>query len=146
MALFRSSQFSLLHRVGTQVFIGVLLALSLFIAIPRGADAVQATLAWTANQEGDLAGYKVYYGNQSGKYTANLDVGNVTTYTVANLPDGNYYYFALTAYNTGGSESGFSQEVSTNPLSANASAANASAAGLRTPVRAAEAAAAAALS
>jgi hypothetical protein len=76
------------------------------------------TLSWdapTTNADGtpltDLAGYKVYYGTPSRNYSQNIDVGNVTTYTVDNLTEGLTYYFAVTAYDTGGNESGFSNEA-----------------------------------
>jgi len=78
-----------------------------------------ATLSWdapTTNADGtlltDLAGYKVYYGNFSGNYSQNMNVDNVTTYTVNNLTDGLTYYFAVTAYDTSGNESGYSNELS----------------------------------
>ncbi len=76
------------------------------------------TLSWdppTTNTDGtpltDLAGYRVYYGNSPGSYSYSIDVGNVTTFTLSNLTSGTYY-FAVTAYNSSGIESGFSNEVS----------------------------------
>jgi hypothetical protein len=74
--------------------------------------AAQATLAWNPNTETDLAGYKIHYGTASGSYTVHLDVHNVTTYTVTGLTDGQTYYFAASAYNASGSESGYSNQVS----------------------------------
>ena len=78
-----------------------------------------ATLAWdapTTNADGtpltDLAGFKIYYGASSGNYSQNINVGNVTTYTVDNLTEGLTYYFATTAYDTAGNESKYSNEVS----------------------------------
>lgn len=76
------------------------------------ARAQQVTLAWDANTESDLAGYKVHYGTNSRTYTTTLDVRNVTTVTVAGLSAGQTYYFAATAYNASGSQSGYSNEVS----------------------------------
>jgi uncharacterized protein YfaP (DUF2135 family) len=77
-----------------------------------------ATLAWdapTTNTDGtpltDIAGYKIYYGTVSGKYSHLLDVGNVTTYKVENLTVGTTYFFVVTDYNTSGTESVFSNEV-----------------------------------
>lgn len=82
-----------------------------------------ATLSWeapTTNADGtaltDLAGYKVYYGKASGAYTEIKDVGPTDTpgtpeYTVADLESGSHYYFAITAYDTSGNESNFSEEV-----------------------------------
>jgi len=72
------------------------------------ALAAQATLAWDANTESDLAGYKVHYGTVSGSYSVHTDVHNVTTSTVA----GQTYYFAVTAYNASGNESGCFNQVS----------------------------------
>jgi len=78
-----------------------------------------ATLAWTApttNSDGtaftDLAGYKVHYGTASGSYPKSIDVGNVTTYEVTDLPNGFTYYFVVSAYNQAGVEGELSDEVS----------------------------------
>src|SRR2546428_9741483 len=79
---------------------------------PALSSAAQVTLAWDANTEPDLAGYKLYYGNSSGSYQFSVDVGNVTSYTLSGLLEGQTYYFAATAYNLSLAESGFSNEVS----------------------------------
>jgi len=71
-----------------------------------------ATLTWNADTSTNLAGYKVYLGTASGVYNSSFSVGNVTSYTVPNLTVGNTYFFAVTAYNGSGIESGFSNEVS----------------------------------
>jgi hypothetical protein len=76
------------------------------------ARASDVTLMWDANTETALTGYKVYYGAASGSYSQTIDVGNVTTFTVTGLGVG-VYFFAVTAYNTLGLESGFSNEVFT---------------------------------
>jgi chitinase len=80
--------------------------------IASNALAAQATLAWDPNTESDLAGYKVHYGTASGSYTVHTDVHNVTTYTVTGLTAGQTYYFAATAYDASGNESGYSNPVS----------------------------------
>jgi len=81
--------------------------------------AAQTTLAWnqpSTNEDGtplqDLAGYRIYYGLTSKTYTQTIDVGNTTSHVMSNLLDGVTYYFAVTAYNSVGSESGYSNEVS----------------------------------
>jgi len=84
------------------------------VALCLGAGPIRAadmTLAWDANTETNLGGYKVYYGSASRAYGAPIDVGKVTTYTVTGLGTGTYY-FAVTAYDTSGNESGYSNEVS----------------------------------
>ena len=91
------------------MFFSVLL-LALLISV--WARAEQATLAWDANTESDLAGYKIHYGTASNSYSVHIDVNNVTTYTVAGLTAGQTYYFAATAYDASGNESGYSNSVS----------------------------------
>ncbi len=71
----------------------------------------QATLYWDPNTEGNLAGYKVYYGLSSGNYETIVDVGNQTNYPLPYLLLGNTYFFAVTAYDVDGNESGFSNET-----------------------------------
>src|SRR2546422_1973187 len=79
---------------------------------PALSSAALVALAWDANTDPDLAGYKLYYGLSSGSYQLSVDVGNQTSYTLSGLLEGQIYYFAATAYNLSGSESGFSNEVS----------------------------------
>jgi hypothetical protein len=67
-----------------------------------------------------LAGYRLHYGNRSRDYTQTIDVGNVTNAPVSGLQAGVTYFFAVTAYGTGGLESVFSNEVSYQvPLATN---------------------------
>ena len=82
---------------------------TLLLLTPLSSSAV---LNWAANTETDLAGYKVYAGTASGSYSTTVDVGNVTTFKLINLLQGHTYYFAITAYDTAGNESGYSNEVS----------------------------------
>ena len=90
--------------------------LTVLVASP--AIAGEAVLSWdppTTNTDGswltDLGGYRLYYGTASGNYGSVIDAGNVITHTVTELSGGTYY-FAVTAYDTSGNESGFSNEVS----------------------------------
>ena len=76
---------------------------------PEGGEEV--TLQWDPNQESDLAGYKIYYGIESGIYKRVVDVGNTKISTISNLASGETYYFVATAYNLMGYESGFSAEI-----------------------------------
>lgn len=70
------------------------------------------TLAWDANTEPDLAGYKIHYGLSSGNYPNTIDVKNVNQYTVQDLTPGTTYYFAATAYDDSDNQSAYSIELS----------------------------------
>jgi Divergent InlB B-repeat domain/Fibronectin type III domain len=85
------------------------------LTLATAGYSAQVSLAWDPNGEPDLSGYTLYYGTSSGNYTDSVWLGLVTSYTVTNLSDGVAYYFALTASNSGGLVSGFSNEVSYNP-------------------------------
>ncbi|MHB8108962.1 MAG: InlB B-repeat-containing protein [Syntrophorhabdaceae bacterium] len=81
-----------------------------FFLSAHNAAAANVSLAWDA--AAGVAGYKVYYGTSSRNYTASVNVGNTTTRTVSSLTDGTKYYFSVTAYNSSGVESPYSNEVS----------------------------------
>ena len=98
------------------VFFSVLL-LALLISV--WARAEQVTLAWDANTEPDLAGYRVHYGTASGSYTTCVDLHKVTTSSIGTLAAGQTYYFVVTAYDASGNESGYSNQVSYSVAAAN---------------------------
>ncbi|MEW5801617.1 MAG: Ig-like domain-containing protein [bacterium] len=79
-------------------------------------DESSLTLSWSPNSEPDLAGYKVYYGLETGTYSNFFDVGNTTTYTLHGLRAGVTYYFVVVAYDTAGNESAYSEERWEIPL------------------------------
>ena len=89
----------------------ILFILSLFISIPAvffgswDVNAEQVTLAWDANTEANLAGYRIHLGTAVQAYNTTIDVGNQTRFTVTNLSRGTTYFFSVTAYNTQGQES-----------------------------------------
>ena len=79
-----------------------------------------ATLSWTpptTNTDGspltNLAGYKIYWGTAPGSYPSSVTVNNagISSYVVGNLVP-NTYYFAVTAFNTAGTESVLSNSAS----------------------------------
>jgi hypothetical protein len=65
-----------------------------------------------------------YQGTSSRDYDVTLDVGNWKSVTIADLEDGEAYYFAVTAYDLENNESGYSNEVAIN--SSNQSTTNSS--------------------
>jgi hypothetical protein len=98
-------------------------AFAITVAPPGGASSAPGaiTLSWdapTENSNGtpltDLTGYVVHYGSASKTYSDTIEVSNpgLTTYVVQNLPSGQYY-FAVSAYNSSGTQSALSAEVAT---------------------------------
>jgi hypothetical protein len=81
-------------------------------------------LSWdTATDNVGVKGYKIFYGANSvtddnASYTEGpVDVGNVISYEVDGLTNGNAYFFAVTAYDAAGNESEFySNEASATPM------------------------------
>jgi hypothetical protein len=69
-------------------------------------------LTWDASA-GTVTGYRIYYGTSSGAYSGMEETGNVTQYSLSNLPllVKTTYYFVVKAYNSAG-ESEPSNEVS----------------------------------
>ena len=93
-----------------------LMVLSIILAAailcPFQVFAAAVEVSWSGNSETDLAGYKIYYGIQSGTYTSTINAGKVTTATINNLETGKTYYVAMSAYDTSDNESVKSAEVS----------------------------------
>lgn len=115
----------LIARIGVRRFTGkkhphpvhpgivIVFALGLALQLFSGeAYAAQVTLAWNANTDSDLQAYKVYSGTASRTYSCNTNVGKSTTCTISDLTAGRTYYFSVTALDTAGNESGYSNEVS----------------------------------
>jgi fibronectin type 3 domain-containing protein len=73
-------------------------------------------LQWVANGEADLWGYNLYVGTSSGAYGTPLNLGDRTSFQVDGLVNGTEYFFALTAYDSSGNESGYSAEVTAVPV------------------------------
>ena len=71
-------------------------------------------LEWNTVPEQNVNGYRVYYGTASRTYLQPVGQGVVSTgtsYTVTGLAGSRRYFFAVTATNTLGKESGFSDEI-----------------------------------
>jgi hypothetical protein len=63
----------------------------------------------------DLSGYRLYYGTTPGNYLQaygqGISVGKNTSYTLMGLSGRTRYYFAVTAFDTSGKESNYSNEA-----------------------------------
>jgi len=93
------------------------------------SSAAEVTLAWDANTEPDLTGYKIhydtspgnpYYGMRADQGTSpitvlieDLDDQHNPEFTLTGLDDNEDYYFALTAFDNENLESSYSNEAST---------------------------------
>jgi len=102
-------------------FFALLLALCGYrIARAQDTDGV-INFTWSPNTETNLAGYRLYQGTTAGGpygMVAQILVtsnDHPTTHTLRGLSDGTYFW-VLTAFNTPGLESGFSNEVSQTVL------------------------------
>lgn len=96
--------------------------LALILALlPSILSAAVVRISWNANTESDLEGYRVFYGTSHGRYGNVINVGRRTTIDVSGLAAGMTYYFAVTAYDYSGNESGYSAEQSVTIPSGSAS-------------------------
>jgi chitodextrinase len=82
---------------------------------PPPPPSNSAGLAWDSVTGSNLSGYRLYFGTAPGTYLQPVgqgtSVGNVTTYTMTGLASGSRYYFAVTAFDTLGIESDYSNEI-----------------------------------
>jgi hypothetical protein len=90
----------------------------LVIATCLSAVAAEAgvRLAWDANTESNLAGYRVSYGTTSRQYTTTIDVGNVTEFEFFEPNPSVRYFISVRAYNSAGVLGPYSNEVATTPV------------------------------
>jgi hypothetical protein len=78
---------------------------------PPPSGSGTAVLEWDPVVAADLSGYRVHYGTASGSYQQTVNAGSSTAYTLNGLSSGTRYYFAVTALDSSGQESGYSNEV-----------------------------------
>jgi PKD repeat protein len=96
----------------TRSLTSLVMLANLFFFCSSNAQAGQVALAWDASTSPGVAGYEINYGQASGSYSTQVDVGNKTGYTLAGLNAGATYYFAAKAYNNGKTTwSGFSNQI-----------------------------------
>jgi hypothetical protein len=95
---------------GRKLRIACVLVLGI-LGFGRYVEAASLTLAWDHSTSTNTAGYQVSYGTQSGKYTANIKAGYVTSVTVTGLTEGTTYYFSVQSYDSAGTLGSPSQEI-----------------------------------
>lgn len=78
--------------------------------VSASADKDGIHIAWAPNSEGDLAGYKVYYGKIPGSNEGSVALGNVTSYQLTEVQSCTDYYIAVSALDLSGHESALSSE------------------------------------
>lgn len=81
----------------------------MFCALPVLAGSIR--VQWDSTTQGEVAGYRLYYGTESGNYASVKDVGQTSVTELAELPPGQVYYLAVSAYSSNGFESPLSDEV-----------------------------------
>ncbi len=106
-----------------KVFFSFLLTGFIFL-LGNNVFAKDITLAWDANEEPDVVGYRVYYkidssslpfdGTEAKEGVSPVDVGNTLSTTLSGLSENAIVYFAVTAYNSVGEESTFSNVVASD--------------------------------
>lgn len=75
------------------------LIILLIVLFATSVWAADVTMSWDASE--GATGYKIYQTVDNGlTWDAGTDVGNVTQYTVINVPDSGLVLFKVSAYNT----------------------------------------------
>ncbi|HEV8699841.1 MAG TPA: fibronectin type III domain-containing protein [Candidatus Polarisedimenticolia bacterium] len=91
----------------------------LFVAVWATLPASAASLvrlAWDANSESDLAGYRLHYGTSPGVYNQTQEAGTATSLELWSLDPSTTYYFVVHAFDRAGNESPASNAVSARPV------------------------------
>ena len=81
-------------------------------AMSQTAAAAAVSLAWNANPETNITGYRVSYGTTSGVYPNVVTVGTSTAASISGLTEGTTYFFAVAAVNQDGLQSPLSSQIS----------------------------------
>jgi hypothetical protein len=100
MKPFQNKQFSALFKSAL---------VSLLLVASSTATASVYLVSWDPSPEPDLAGYKIYFGSRHRLYTNCLNVGIIEQCMIA-IPDTGVFCVSVTAFDTTGNESEYSQE------------------------------------
>jgi len=104
----------------------ITLLLALLLGSVLNARAKTISLAWDPSPDTQVVGYRLYYatGSTTDPYTGTgsdlgpspVDVGLATTATLSGLTDSATHYFKVTAYDANGTESDYSNQVTSPPV------------------------------
>ncbi len=101
----------MVRRNFSRNFFLLIIVLSVFAPLPEEKILAQEIrISWNPVNVSDVAGYKLYIGYRSRRYRESVLLGYSTEYTFT-CGDSLFYYFAVTAYDTAGSEGNYSEEV-----------------------------------
>lgn len=113
-------------NIKSSFFLVMMLVWILLLAGQATCFADTVALSWDPNTESTLAGYKVYYkadtsampfnGTGAVEGASPIDVHNQANATISGLDPNKTYYFAITAYDTSGVESSYSNIVTISGL------------------------------
>jgi hypothetical protein len=114
------------RSLASRLVIGLLFALGCVLTAQTACIASTVVLEWDPVAEQNIAGYRVYYqadlssepfsGTGAAEGAAPIDVLNQTSASVSGLDPARPYYFAVTAYDSDGTESPYSNIVSVPEL------------------------------
>jgi hypothetical protein len=93
--------------------VGLWVGLVLLLFLAPCALAAPLILAWDASA--GATGYTIHYGDASRNYTAEVDVGSMTSASLSALDPAKVYYIAVIAYDDAGNESDLSNEILYQP-------------------------------
>jgi hypothetical protein len=102
------------------------LTVFLIMVISTSVSAKTVNLAWDPSPDTNVAGYKVYYdagssslplnGTGANEGTSPVDIGSALTASINGLSDTQIHRFTITAYDTYGNESSYSNIVTSPPV------------------------------
>ena len=127
--LYVGSRFAARKKFHWQRLLATLLAVAAMVCVSTWSYAGQVTLAWDRNSSANLAGYRIYYKQDSsgtpyngtglslGKSPVDIPLSKLSDVNnprliLTGLTAGKRYYFVATAYDKYGNESSYSNEVS----------------------------------
>jgi len=109
MMFWEASRNSRAANGANRAIVVVLLAAVLICNSARSVQNV--SLAWNSSSNSSVTGYFLYCGSQPGVYTNRINIGNNTTASISGLLEGQTYHFAVSAYNSTGTESPLSGDL-----------------------------------